>query len=103
MKRFLAVPLLTLGLGACTHPVSRAEFTELLADYQALQLSYDTLLAQLTVWADPVFEWVQVTDDVVCDIARANGPMTKYTPATQDYCGPGDPGNDPPPPPEWGG
>jgi hypothetical protein len=98
MKRLLAVLLLALSASACDN-VSQAQFDAHVARYQYL-------VDSLQVWSQGVYEWGARTGDVICDIVAKNpieSPDPDYAQVTVDYCSGGDPGNRPPPPPDWGG
>jgi hypothetical protein len=101
MKRTLGVLTLASTLAGCDY-VTPTEFEQHVQEYQALRQSYDILLSQLTVWGDSMYTWGLLTGDVICEVARTNRPITAYPQRTQDYCGPTDPGNNPPAPPMWG-
>lgn len=99
MKRLITFLFLTLAASACA---SQSDFDDHIQEFEALRANHELLIQQLDGWADELTAWGQETGNAICDIVDNNGPLSKYSTATQNYCGPGDPPNRPPDPPDWG-
>jgi hypothetical protein len=115
--RLLLTAVLLIAAPGCYEVQNlEADLTQLRADHEALLARYNGLRNQLFTWTrqdnDPqnpgtretsIVAWAQIAGRAICDIVNKNGPLTKYSTATRDFCGPGDPPpGEPGDPPDWG-
>lgn len=71
------------------------------------QDDFDRHIDRIDTWSSQVYDWQTRTWSTICDIATvldpsAAGDLSSYGTVTQAYCGPGDGGGEPDPPPDWG-
>ena len=103
MKRWVKLLVLALvagGLSGCW--AKQADLDALRAEHDQLKADHDLIVTQLSTWAQATYDWENRTFQTVCDIAKVNGPLTRYSDATELYCSDTDGNGAPPPPPQWG-
>jgi hypothetical protein len=100
-----------LVIAGC-HPVSQEVWSAHQTDYNTLKTQFNSLVDKLQAWAGPptepaegaaadnVFDWMDLTVGVICDIVAKN--PASYASETVAFCKTGTEGNgSPPPPPDF--